>query len=84
MSGAERSLYSQIVKAIHLLLVVRMQSTSVLFLPSKSDRIMHQERLSALMTMNVHKDLTDPLDLANKFSNRRSKFIAKIVQIENS
>ncbi len=87
MSAAERILFSHIVKVVSLLLLVPATNAISEHSFSAMRRIknylrstMHQARLNALMIMNVHKDLTDKLDLhytANEFSSseyRRSKF----------
>ncbi len=67
MSAAERSLFSQIVEVVHLLLLVPATNAISECLFSAQELFvfttMHQTRLNALMIMNVHKDLTDTLDL---------------------
>ncbi len=84
MSAAERSLFSQIVEVVRLLLLVPATNAIIVnvcfLLKNYLHSTMHQTRLNALMIMNVHKDLTDTLHLhyiANEFSSseyRRSKF----------
>ena len=86
MSAAKRSLFSQIVKVVRLLLLVPATNaiserslSAMRRIKSYLRSTMHQKRLNVLLIMNVHKDLTDILDLhyiANEFSSSeyRSKF----------
>ena len=77
MSVAERSLFSEVVKVIRTVLVVPATNSISERSFSAMRRIknylrstMKQERLNAVMMMNVHHDLTDTLDLqsiANDF-----------------
>ena len=88
MSVGERAMLSEVVKLVRLLLVMPATNTVSERSFSAMRRIktylrstMLQERLNAAMTLHIHKDLTDSLDLKSlsndfvaKSDYRKSKF----------
>ena len=88
MSAAERSLFSEVVKVIRIVLVAPATNSISERSFSAMRRIktylrstMKQERLNAVMIMNVHHHLTDTLDLKSitndfrlKNEHRKNKF----------
>lgn len=88
MSEAEKSFFSQVVKLTQLLMVIPATNaisersfSAMRHIKTYLRSTMMQERLNAVMTMHIHKDLTEAMDLlsiANDFcaksDYRKNKF----------
>lgn len=80
MSPAEKTLFSEVVKLVRLLLVMPATNavsersfSSMRRMKSYLRSTMSQERLNAIMVLHIHKDCTDDLnlkDIANEFCTR--------------